>query len=164
MLAEIGNTEFDKKYHAERVGMLGMLGLLHECAESVTGDLASPVKYASEAITREIKQLEDDTERMCVASLPQSLQKRFASYVIKQEIEPEYKNLVKAADDIVALSKAKEEVLNANSFDFTDAMENLHEKVNLHGSRMPEVKWFIEHFSEGYSKTIDKLMSGTSGK
>lgn len=157
LLAEIDNTLFEQTHNCERIALLGMY---HELAESVTGDLASPIKYASPAITKEIKKLEDATERMCVISLPEVLQEKFASFIIQKDIDEASKQLVKAADDIVALSKAKEEVLNASNVDFTDAKKHLEKKVKSHADKLPAVQWFLDNFNEGYAKTIDKLMQG----
>ena len=47
----------------------------------------------------------------------------------------------------------------AKNSDFVDALANLSAKVDDHAQNMPCVKWFLENFSEGWSKTIDALMA-----
>lgn len=157
LLAQIANTYHGENYEAERIAMLG---LYHEMSESLIGDLASPVKYASKEITREIKRMEDETERTCVKSLPEQLQANMASFIIQKDIPKKEKQLVKAADDMVALAKAKEEVQVAGNLDFSDAYSNLQAKVNVHASEIPAVQTYIELFAEGYAKSIDQLMRG----
>jgi 5'-deoxynucleotidase len=157
LLAEIDNTIFGANRNAEK---LAMMGLYHECAEIFTGDLSNPIKYASATITREIKNLEDEAERMCVNALPIELQEKMSQLIIQRNISTEDKALVKAADDLVALSKAKEEVLHANNVDFLDAMENIQGKVDVHAKTLPAVAWFLDNFTEGHAKTIDQLMKG----
>ena len=159
LLAEIDNRIFDASHNCERAALLG---LYHECAEGVSGDLPSPVKYATPTITREIKNMEEEIERMCAKSLPEPLRDVFSSFIIQKDVEPHYKALVKAADDIVAWYKCREEVEKAKNVDFTDALDNLASKVDTHSSNMPCVNWFLDNFNEGYAKTIDKLMSGRS--
>lgn len=156
LLAEINNRIFNANMNCEKVALLG---LYHECAEGVSSDLPSPVKYATPTITREIKRMEDEIERMCAKSLPEPLQGIFGSYIIQKDIEPRYKEIVKAADDIVAWFKCKEEVEKAKNVDFADALINLASKVEKHRVSMPCVNWFLDNFNEGYKKTIDQLMA-----
>lgn len=155
LLAEIDATIFDADRNAEK---LAMMALYHEVAKTFTGYLNSPTKYASKAITNAIKDLEDETERMCVHTLPKELQEKMTGFIVQREISEEDKALIKAADDIVALSKAKEEVLHANNLDFSCAMKNLQEKVNKHANALPAVDWFLDNFTDGYAQTIDQLM------
>lgn len=155
LLAEVGNAYHGENYNAERISLLG---LYHEFAEVVTGD-SPPIKYASEGITQEVKRLEDQAESMCVQALPEKLQAKMATFIIQKDISKEEKALVKAADDIVALSKAKEEVTMASNFDFTNALDNLQGKVNTHADNIPAVKTYLSLFKEGYSETIDHLMN-----
>jgi hypothetical protein len=94
-----------------------------------------------------------------VQALPEKLQAKMATFIIQKDISKEEKALVKAADDIVALSKAKEEVTMASNFDFTNALDNLQGKVNTHADNIPAVKTYLSLFKEGYSETIDHLMN-----
>jgi 5'-deoxynucleotidase len=157
LLAEIDNKLFNKKHNAERVALLG---LYHEYAEGVSGDISAPVKYSSPIIAKEIKAMEEQIERRCAASLPEPLQAIFASFIVQSEVEPEYKAIVKAADDLVAYFKCEEEVEKSKNVDFADAVVNLREKVDKHSGNMPCVKWFLNNFESGYVRTIDELMKG----
>ena len=42
--------------------------------------------------------------------------------------------------------------------DFVDVLENLISKAEKHAANTACIKWFLDNFNEGYSKTIDKLM------
>lgn len=155
LLGLIDNIIFNGTQNPER---LAMLGLYHEQSEIVTGDLCSKIKYASKALTKEIKVIEDVSERQCVASLPTQLQDALSGFIIQQNIPAEDKAFVKAADDLVALHKTREEVITAGNRDFKDAMDSLQNKVDTHAQNIPAVQWFVEHFSEGYAQTLDVLM------
>jgi len=156
LLGTIKNEVFGGNIDENRLAVLAMY---HEIAECFTSDLASPVKYASEDIAREFKKIENITEMKCVESLPENLRDYFADIVVQERVDAEYKRIVKAADLLVALSKAKEEVDVANNNDFVDAKDNLQSKV-AEFNDMPEVVYFIENFAEGYGITIDRLMMG----
>jgi len=155
LLGVIKNKMFDGNIDAN---LLGMLAIYHEMAETFTSDVASPVKYASADIAREFKIIEHMAEEKCVESLPESLRDVFGDLIVQKNVDPEYKRIVKAADLLVALSKAKEEVDMANNNDFIDAKANLQEKVDEFMD-MPEVVYFINNFAEGYGITIDRLMT-----
>lgn len=154
LIGVIKNTKFAGNIDANK---LGMLAIYHEVAESFTSDLASPVKYASDDIAREFKVIEHMAEVKCIESLPECLREEFGGLIIQDNVDPEYKRIVKAADLLVALSKAKEEVDVAKNSDFVDAKANLQEKVASFMD-MPEVVYFVDNFAEGYGITIDRLM------
>lgn len=155
LLAETDNRLFGAEHNCERVALLG---LYHECAEGVSGDLASPVKYATPAITKEIKAFEDEIERMCANSLPEPLKDVFSGFIIQKDVPDADKVIIKAADDLAAWYKCREEVEKAKNSDFADALKNLSSKIEKHASTMPCVRWFIDNFNEGWIKTIDALM------
>jgi 5'-deoxynucleotidase len=160
LLGVIKNKKFGGNVDANK---LGMLGVYHEMAESFTSDISSKIKYANEDIARELKLLENTAEEKCVDSLPQFLRGEFSSLIIQNNVDAELKRIVKAADLLVALSKAKEEVDMANNNDFVDAKDNLQGKVNSFLD-MPEVVYFIANFAEGYGITIDRLMTTEGSK
>lgn len=155
LLGVIKNKKFGGNVDANK---LGMLAIYHEMAETFTSDISSPVKYASDDIAREFKIIEHMAEEKCVESLPECLREEFAVMIIQKNVDPEYKRIVKVADLLVALSKAKEEVDVAKNSDFVDAKENLQGKV-ANFMDMPEVVYFIDNFAEGYGITIDRLMT-----
>jgi 5'-deoxynucleotidase len=155
LLGVIKNKQFGGNIDANKLAVLAMY---HEMAETFTSDVASPVKYASDDIAREFKIIEHAAEQKCVDSLPECLRDEFSDIIVQKNVDSEYKRIVKAADLLVALSKAKEEVDVANNNDFVDAKENLANKV-ADFYDMPEVVYFIENFAEGYGITIDRLMT-----
>ena len=159
LLAEINNHMFGANMNADRIAFEG---LLHETAEGVSSDVPSPIKYASTSLRDEFKRIENEIEEICSQSLPDFLGKRLRSYIVQSEVAPRHKEIIKAADDIVAWYKCREEVEKADNVDFIDALDNLSGKVEKHRKTMPCVNWFLDNFNAGFTKTIDKLMEGNS--
>ena len=160
LLGLIKNKKFGGNVDASK---LGMLGIYHEMAETFTSDISNPVKNASADVAREFKIIEDMAEEKCVESLPEFLHEEFKGLIIQKNVDPEYKRIVKAADILVALSKAKEEVDMAQNSDFIDAKEHIQCALDSYMD-MPEVVYFIDNFAEGYGITIDRLMATTGSK
>jgi 5'-deoxynucleotidase len=155
LLGVIRNTIYGGNVNADRLAVLAMY---HEMAESITSDIISPIKYANKEIAKQFKLIEDVAEKSCVKTLPVALQGEFEGLIIQENVDAEYKRIIKAADIIVALSKAKEEVDVAKNMDFIDAKTNLANKLDSFMD-MKEVAYFVETFTDGYAITIDKLMS-----
>ena len=68
-LCEIGNSVFCKNYDPARAALLA---LFHDAAEVVTGDLPTPVKYASDTMRRSYADIEAAAKRTCCPSCPTS--------------------------------------------------------------------------------------------
>ena len=159
LLAEIDNNLFGANHHAERIALLG---LYHECAEVITSDLQHPVKYATPAITKEIKALEHVVEVKCADSLPPPLKDLFSTFIIQKNIDDKSKLMVKAADDIVAFFKCKEEFKLLNNLDFEDSFDDLESKVYGHAKNLRCVDWFLLNFDAGHQFSIKQLMAKDS--
>jgi 5'-deoxynucleotidase len=105
-LGEIHNRDNADKID---LGLLVLTALYHDASEVLTGDLPSPIKYHNDKIRDAYKEVEHAAEREMLAMLPKSLQASYAPYLLSENVNPAVKQLVKAADLIVAYTKCKAE-------------------------------------------------------
>jgi len=157
IIAVIGVKKFNRTYTPAD---FMVAGAYHEASESAgVSDVPSPVKYANPNITREIKKLEDQVERSLVYNgLPEYLQSDFESIVIQKMIDPTIKGIVKAADNIAAYLKAREE-LNLNNLEFLDAEQNLKKRIIENCKQYPEVKEYVNTQMQMCMMSLDGLTS-----
>ncbi len=153
LLAVIKNKKFGGNINADRVATIA---LYHEASETRYGDIVSPTKYANKEIAREFKKIEYLAEKECLASLPEEFQEIFSDIIVQDNVEIQYKTIVKAADILVAYIKAIDE-LNHQNPEFAHVKERLELKLNEFKQDMPEVEYFIEIFLKACSATVDKL-------
>ena len=155
LLAVIKNKKFNGNINADKVATVA---LYHEASETRYGDIVSPTKYANPEIAREFKKIEYLAEKECLASLPEEFQDIFSSLIVQENVETEYKSIVKAADILVAYIKALDE-LNHQNHEFVHVEERLSKKIDQLQQDMPEVKYFMDMFLQACSTTVDKLSS-----
>ncbi|XPF94602.1 5'-deoxynucleotidase [Colwellia sp. RE-S-Sl-9] len=153
LLAVIKNKKFNGKVNEDRVATVA---LYHEASETRYGDIVSPTKYANPEIAREFKKIEYLAEQECLASLPEEFQDIFSDLIVQDNVEAEYKSIVKAADILVAYIKALDE-LNHQNHEFDHVEERLGKKIEELQQNMPEVKYFMDMFLQACSATVDKL-------
>ena len=153
LLAVIKNQKFGGDINADRVATIA---LYHEASETRYGDIVSPTKYANPAIAREFKKIESLAEKECLASLPSEFQAMFSDIIVQDNVEADYKKIVKAADVLVAYIKAVDE-LNHQNREFEHVVENLAERLEQIKSKMPEVDYFLSTFIDACSSTVDTL-------
>lgn len=153
LLAVIKNKKFNGSINADRVATVA---LYHEASETRYGDIVSPTKYANPEIAREFKKIEYLAEQECLESLPEEFQDIFADLIVQDNVEAEYKSIVKAADILVAYIKAVDE-LNHQNHEFDHVKERLGKKLVQLQQDMPEVKYFMDMFLQACSATVDKL-------
>lgn len=151
-LAVIRNKVFGG--HAD-VGKAVLYAVYHETAEVMTGDLPTPIKYFNRGILGEYKELERQAGEKMLSMLPDELREEISPYVLSDGESEEYK-LVKAADKLSAYIKCLEELRSGNS-EFAHAKKSI--EAELKGRGMPEIDYFMEHFIDGYSLTLDELGS-----
>jgi 5'-deoxynucleotidase len=137
------------------VNAVVVAALYHDCGEVITGDMPSPIKYHSPAITQAYKAVEKQAEQELLRLLPESLQPAFRGVLLHEEIPPEHLQLIKAADTLCAYIKCKSEVL-AGNFEFSRAEEDV--KARLDRIELPEVRYFLETFVPSYGLTLDELL------
>ncbi len=153
LLAVIKNKKFNGSINADRVATIA---LYHEASETRYGDIVSPTKYANKEIAREFKKIEYLAEKECLASLPEEFQEIFADIIVQDNVEDDYKTIVKAADILVAYIKALDEINHKNP-EFSHVKERLEIKLDEIKQDMPEVKYFMEMFLRACSATVDKI-------
>lgn len=153
LLAVIRNKKFNGCINADRVATVA---LYHEASETRYGDIVSPTKYANPEIAREFKKIEYLAEQECLESLPKEFQNIFSDLIVQDNVEKEYKSIVKAADILVAYIKAVDE-LNHQNHEFDHVEERLGKKIEQLQQEMPEVKYFMDMFLQACSATVDKL-------
>lgn len=153
LLAVIKNKKFNGNINADRVATIA---LYHEASETRYGDIVSPTKYANKEIAREFKKIEYLAEKECLASLPEEFQEIFADIIVQDNVESDYKTIVKAADILVAYIKALDEINHKNP-EFAHVKERLEIKLDEIKQEMPEVKYFMEMFLKACSATLDKI-------
>jgi len=129
--------------------------LYHDASEVLTGDLPSPIKYHNDKIRDAYKEVEHAAEREMLAMLPRTLQSSYAPYLLSENVNPTVKQLVKAADLIVAYTKCKAETVAGNP-EFSKAMRDMEEKLSQ--LQQPEVREFCEQFLPSFELTLDELI------
>src|SRR5690606_16068322 len=149
--------ELYNQQHEERLdlGVLVLTALYHDASEELTGDLPSPIKYNNEKIRDAYKEVEHAAEREMLAMLPERLQSAYASYLLSERMDTVVKQLIKAADIIVAYTKCKAETVAGNP-EFSKAMKDMEEKLSH--ITLPEVQQFCEMFLPSFSLTLDELI------
>jgi len=153
LLAVIKNQKFGGKINADKVATIA---LYHEASETRYGDIVSPTKYANPEIAREFKKIEYLAEKECLASLPTEFQTMFRDIIVQDNVDSDYKKIVKAADILVAYIKAVDE-LNHQNREFEHVVEKLGDRLEQMKKDMPEVDYFLSTFIDACSSTVDAL-------
>jgi len=153
LLAVIKNKKFNGHVNADKIATIA---LYHEASETRYGDIVNPTKYANKEIAREFKKIELLAEQECLAALPDELQDIFSDIIVQDNVNAEYKAIVKAADIIVAYIKALDEINHQNP-EFNHVKERLGIKIEQLKQGMPEVDYFIDTFLPACLATVDKL-------
>ncbi|MBQ9991950.1 MAG: 5'-deoxynucleotidase [Firmicutes bacterium] len=149
-LALIGNRYFGGTLNADRIASIA---LYHDASEVITGDLPTPIKYYNPEIKHSYGEIENIANEKLLSMLPKELQADYRALLFP---ENDYeKVLVKAADKICAYFKCLEEQKSGNG-EFRMAAENTLQQIEQF-YYLPEVKFFMENFSEGFKLTLDEL-------
>lgn len=150
-LAEIGRKRFGKQLNGDRAALLG---LFHDAAETLTGDMPTPVKYYNDEVRSAYKTVEQKAAESLISMLPEDFRADYAPLLIADEADRELHAIVKAADKISALIKCLEEKKAGNS-EFNSAYTGTLESIKA--LNVPEAEVFIDEFLPAYSMTLDEL-------
>ena len=152
-LALVGNKYFGKNYDENKIAVCA---LYHDMSEIFTGDLPTPVKYFNDSIRDSYKFLERNALENALSKLPKELYEDYSDILLFEELDPQAKEIVKAADKLCAYLKCVEEYKNGNN-EFGKALETTEKAVNDLGNTLPEVKWFMDNIAESFEKPLDEL-------
>lgn len=148
-LAEIRNRVFGGSVD---VGLVTETALFHDAPEILTGDMPTPIKYANPEIRTAYLGVEEVAEKKLLSMLPEELRSAYRPLLHCEDAQ--VKALVKAADRLSAYVKCLEE-LKAGNAEFRKAAEQI--KASLDAMHLPELTYFMDHFSESFSMTLDEL-------
>ena len=132
---------------------LAAAALFHDAPEIITGDMPTPVKYHSGALTAAYKEVERGAAEKLVSMLPVELRGAYEP-LISGDMGEENEQLVKAADRLSAYIKCIEE-RKAGNLEFLSAERQTLERIRSMG--LPEAGYFIEHFIPAFELDLDGL-------
>ena len=150
-LASIGNKHFAMDYNAEKIAVFAMF---HDCAEILTGDLPTPVKYHSERMKQTYAHIENIASQKLLSYLPDDMESVYSGYIMGEGLDEKSKKLIKQADKLCAYIKCIEEI-NAGNKEFSAAFATI--KAELEKSTDPELKFFLEKCLPSFSLSLDEL-------
>lgn len=150
-LAVIGNRRFGKSYDASRAALLG---LYHDAAESITGDMPTPVKYFSTELRSAFAEVEKSAGARLLSMLPEDMQADYDPLLEQKADDAALWRLVKAADKLSAYIKCIEE-RKAGNTEFREAEKST--KKLLEKLECPEAAAFLSEFLPAYELPLDKL-------
>ncbi len=153
LLAVIRNTYFNGTLNPEKAATIA---LYHEVSETKLQDINHVTKYHNPALTAEFKKLEELAEIECLNTLPDKLQGLFGPLLVQNQVEPQYKKIVKAADLLSAYLKASDEISFGNH-EFIPVKTRLETMLADFANDMPEVHYFRECFEQNCAVGVDEL-------
>lgn len=150
-LAVLRNTRFGGSVNPERAAVLA---LFHDAAETITGDMPTPVKYYSPKIRSAYREVEAVAQERLLGLLPPDLKPVYSSaFSAGEPGDAALLPLVKAADKLSAIIKCVEEKGMGNT-EFSRAEAALRRAVEeMH---LPEADCFVREFLPSYSLTLDE--------
>jgi 5'-deoxynucleotidase len=151
-LATVRNIEFGGEVDADRVAVTA---LFHDASEVYTGDMPSPVKYHSPAITQAYKAIEQQAQYDLQHMLPERLQAVYQGLLVESEWDQQTHELIKAADIIAAVLKCRAELLAGNQ-EFAVAARDV--EARLVALQLPEAEYFMRVFAPALSLTLDEML------
>ena len=142
------------RYYGGQVdpGAVAVAALYHDASEILTGDMPTPIKYDNPDIQNAYKAVESVAEQKLLSMLPEDLRADYDEIITIPD--PEVHALVKAADKLSAYLKCVEE-LKAGNAEFKKAREQTY--AALCQNPIPALKYFMDHFLEGFELTLDEL-------
>ncbi len=154
LLAVIKNTLFDGNIDEHR---LATMALYHDASEVITQDVVATVKYSSPTLLKEFKKLETEAEHHVFKTLPDELKEAFRPVLLSEQLDGDYKRLLKAADVMCAYIKSVSEVKKHQNREFNTVEQKLKKTLDELKVDLPEVDYFLNTFIEGCISTIDEI-------
>lgn len=148
-LCTLRNERFGGQVDA---GRAVLCALYHDAAETITGDLPTPVKYYSPRIREAYGELERAAGERLLQMLPLDLQAEYRSLFGCEDAD--IRRILKAADKLSALVKCIEEERMGNR-EFACAKQAALEAI--HRLKLPEAELFLKEFLPAYQLALDEL-------
>lgn len=151
MLVLVDNKLYGGRLDAEKAAVFA---LYHDAAETITGDMPTPVKYFDENMRNTYGKIENMANEKLLAKLPDEFQEDFRGILDFETVSPEYKPFIKAADKISAYIKCIEEEKYGNK-EFEGAKKSIFEYIR--GMKLKAADYFLDNFSGAFEKTLDEI-------
>ncbi|MCL1072934.1 5'-deoxynucleotidase [Shewanella dokdonensis] len=150
-LAIISNRLYQGHYSPEHAATLA---IFHDASEVLTGDLPTPVKYFNKDIETEYKKIEAIAETRLLQMVPEIFREDYQALFISDDIDSDYRRLVKSADTLCAYLKCLEEKHAGNS-EFNSAKRRLEQMLDSNPD--PAVQYFRQEFIPSFSLDLDQI-------
>ncbi|HCA55232.1 MAG: 5'-deoxynucleotidase [Acutalibacteraceae bacterium] len=151
VLTIISNKRLGNHFDAEHAAAIA---LFHDCTEIITGDLPTPIKYASKTLRNAYKDIEEEAAQHLLGTLPDDLREEYEKLLLPKDPKDAYLlKLVKAADRLSALIKCIEEEQMGNR-EFMRAKTEI--LTSLRETELTEVSIFLQEFLPSYALSLDE--------
>ena len=151
ILFNISNKRLGNHFDAEHAAAIA---LFHDCTEIITGDLPTPIKYASKTLRNAYKDIEEEAAQHLLGTLPDDLREEYEKLLLPKDPKDAYLlKLVKAADRLSALIKCIEEEQMGNR-EFMRAKTEI--LTSLRETELTEVSIFLQEFLPSYALSLDE--------
>ena len=147
-LALIENVKFGGTLDPVKAAVIA---LYHDSSEIITGDMPTPVKYSSEALTLSYKRLEHEAGDVLLDKIEPQL-REYYNDIFNSENSREWV-VVKAADTLAAYIKCIEEIKAGNN-EFIGARASVLQKLSR--VDLNSLRYFIETYLPAYELTLDE--------
>lgn len=150
-LSMISNKHFGGKVDP---GKATELALFHDCAEIITSDLPTPVKYYNEETKAVFKTFEKQVIVRLLGMLPEEFYGEYSNLLLGNGMYENEWKFVHAADKLAAYVKCLEELKTGNR-EFAKAATEIEAQVRE--LQLPEVDYFMKHFVPAFNYTLDEF-------
>jgi 5'-deoxynucleotidase len=133
------------------------LALFHEVSETKLQDQNHVVKYHNADFTEQYKKLELLAEQECINSLPDDLQKHYEQLVIQENVDSDYRSLLKAADILSAYLKVLDEQKFGNIVEFEGVRKSTEKRIEAIKKNCPEVQDLLDVFVKSCLLPVDDI-------
>lgn len=138
------------------LGVMLSHALLHDVTEVLTGDVVTPVKKSSNALSHEFAKIECAAQDKLLKTLPKWLAQKVEGYFAPGGYE---QRLVKGCDVYAAYLKCKLEVSAGNVVEFEDALSQISLTLAQIKNDLPEIAELDRLFGESIGQSVDKLLA-----